>query len=39
MDSAPHRATILDPRFTHLGVGVHIASGGPWWTQVFLTPP
>ena len=39
MDSAPHRATILDPQFTHLGVGVHIASGGPWWTQVFLTPP
>jgi uncharacterized protein YkwD len=39
MDSPPHRATLLDPKFTHLGVGVRIRDGGPWWTQLFLTPP
>jgi uncharacterized protein YkwD len=36
MNSAGHRANILDCDFTTLGVGVHIADGGgPWWTQDF----
>lgn len=34
MNSAGHRANILNPEFTHLGVG--IAEPGPYWTQVFL---
>lgn len=34
MNSAGHRANILNPEFTHLGVGV--AEPGPYWTQVFL---
>ncbi len=38
MNSAGHRANILSPSFTRLGVGVHDAAGGPWWTQVFYTP-
>ncbi|MHC5009480.1 MAG: CAP domain-containing protein [Planctomycetota bacterium] len=38
MDSPTHRANILDEIYTHVGVGVHAASGGPWWTQVFFTP-
>ena len=37
MNSDGHRRNILDPGFTHLGVGVHTASaGGPWWTQNFI---
>jgi uncharacterized protein YkwD len=36
MGSDGHRANILNPVYTHLGVGVHDASGGPWWVQVFL---
>lgn len=36
MNSDGHRANILNSMFTHLGVGVHTAAGGPWWTQVFL---
>ena len=37
MDSDGHRRNILDPAFTHLGVGVHTsAQGGPWWTQCFV---
>jgi uncharacterized protein YkwD len=35
MDSAGHRANILNCEYTKLGVGVHFASGGPWWTQSF----
>ncbi|MEV6960789.1 CAP domain-containing protein [Streptomyces sp. NPDC051207] len=35
MDSPGHRANILNCDFTTLGVGVHIAEGGPWWTQNF----
>ncbi|WP_331772725.1 CAP domain-containing protein (plasmid) [Embleya sp. NBC_00888] len=35
MNSAGHRANIVDCRTTSLGVGVHIGSGGPWWTQDF----
>jgi uncharacterized protein YkwD len=35
MNSPGHRMNILDPRFTHIGVG--IAGGQPYWAQVFLT--
>lgn len=38
MNSPGHRANILRENFTHLGVGVHLDDGGPWWTQVFLVP-
>lgn len=35
MDSSGHRANILNCDFKTLGVGVHLGSGGPWWTQDF----
>ncbi|WP_049568050.1 CAP domain-containing protein [Streptomyces sp. SBT349] len=35
MNSEGHRANILNCDYTTLGVGVHIAAGGPWWTQNF----
>ena len=35
MNSAGHRANILDCSLTRLGVGVADGSGGPWWTQLF----
>lgn len=35
MNSDGHRANILNCDFTTLGVGVHEAAGGPWWTQAF----
>jgi uncharacterized protein YkwD len=35
MDSPGHRANIVNCEYTKLGVGVHFASGGPWWTQSF----
>ncbi|MBT2409208.1 CAP domain-containing protein [Streptomyces sp. ISL-12] len=35
MNSEGHRANILNCDFRTLGVGVHFASGGPWWTQDF----
>ncbi|MFF7811451.1 CAP domain-containing protein [Streptomyces sp. NPDC007945] len=35
MNSDGHRANILNCDFTSLGVGVHFADGGPWWTQDF----
>lgn len=35
MNSPGHRAAILMPDFTHLGVGVHAGKGGPWWVQEF----
>lgn len=38
MNSPGHKANILNCSFTALGVGVHIASGGPWWTQNFAAP-
>ncbi|MCO5167771.1 MAG: CAP domain-containing protein [Planctomycetes bacterium] len=38
MNSPGHRANILDPAYTHLGVGV-VRSPGPYWAQVFLTRP
>lgn len=38
MDSAGHRANILNPGFTHLGVGdVTVSSGRVYAVQVFLT--
>ncbi len=37
MNSAGHRANILNPRFTHLGVGVDETR--PMWCQVFLRRP
>lgn len=37
MNSPGHRANILNPDFTHLGVGVEVYQGTtPIWTQVFL---
>ncbi|MFF0741941.1 CAP domain-containing protein [Streptomyces sp. NPDC004111] len=35
MKSEGHRANILNCDYTTLGVGVHMAEGGPWWTQDF----
>lgn len=35
MASPSHREAILSPMVTHLGVGVHTGSGGPWWAQEF----
>ena len=35
MNSAGHRANILNCDYTRLGVGVHTGAGGPWWTQDF----
>ncbi|WP_433545479.1 CAP domain-containing protein [Streptomyces sp. CA-294286] len=35
MNSEGHRANILNCEYTTLGVGVHMAEGGPWWTQNF----
>ena len=35
MNSDGHRANILNCTYTSMGVGVHFASGGPWWTQDF----
>jgi len=29
------RAAILSPNVTHIGIGVHTGSGGPWWCQDF----
>ncbi|MEU7645084.1 sigma-70 family RNA polymerase sigma factor [Streptomyces huasconensis] len=37
MNSPGHRANILNCDFKELGVGIHNASGGPWWTQAFGT--
>ncbi|MEU9165526.1 CAP domain-containing protein [Streptomyces sp. NPDC048424] len=35
MNSPGHKANILNCEFRTLGVGVHVADGGPWWTQDF----
>ncbi|WP_369218487.1 CAP domain-containing protein, partial [Streptomyces flavofungini] len=37
MNSSGHRANILNCAFKEMGVGIHRASGGPWWTQAFGT--
>ena len=35
MNSSGHRANILDPSFTHIGVAVaNAAEGTPYWTMV-----
>ena len=39
MNSPGHRANILSPHFTQIGVGVHVdGSGKLWVTQVFRRP-
>jgi hypothetical protein len=38
MDSAGHRANILDSRVTEVGVGVEVRDGRVWVTQVFRLP-
>ncbi len=35
MNSKGHRANIVNCSLKAIGVGVHIADGGPWWTQDF----
>ncbi|WP_262059110.1 CAP domain-containing protein [Streptomyces sp. STR69] len=35
MNSPGHKANILNCDFKTLGVGVHMGTGGPWWTQDF----
>lgn len=37
MNSPGHRANILNCSFKNIGIGIHKASGGPWWTQGFGT--
>jgi len=39
MNSSGHRANILNPQLTHLGVGYYAGgSYGSYWTQCFITP-
>lgn len=33
--SPSHRRVLLAPGVTHIGVGVHLGRGGPWWVQEF----
>ena len=35
MDSAGHRANILDASFTHIGVGYAVVDGTAYWAQLF----
>lgn len=35
MNSAGHRANILNKKFTTIGVGYHLNNGKPYWTQLF----
>jgi uncharacterized protein YkwD len=35
MSSPGHRGNILNPSFTHIGVGKADGADGPYWTQVF----
>jgi uncharacterized protein YkwD len=35
MGSAGHRANLLNPGFTHVGLGQVAGSDGPYWTQDF----
>ncbi len=35
MNSEGHRANILNCDYKTIGIGVHEASGGPWWVQNF----
>ena len=38
MQSAPHRANLLNPRMRHVGVGVVSSGGQLWVTEVFRQP-
>jgi hypothetical protein len=38
MDSAPHRANILDRDFTRIGIGAVVRNGRVWVSEVFKTP-
>lgn len=38
MENPAHRANILDPRFTEIGIGVAQRDDTYWMTQVFLRP-
>jgi uncharacterized protein YkwD len=38
MGSDGHKANILSPLVTQVGVGVHKTAGGTWWVQVFRHP-
>jgi uncharacterized protein YkwD len=38
MDSAPHKANILDSDYTQIGVGVVMGGGRMWVVEVFRTP-
>lgn len=35
LNSPGHRANIMNCKLKAIGVGVHLGSGGPWWTQDF----
>ncbi len=35
LNSQGHRENMLNCKIKAIGVGVHIGSGGPWWTQDF----
>ncbi|SCL24791.1 Uncharacterized conserved protein YkwD, contains CAP (CSP/antigen 5/PR1) domain [Micromonospora inyonensis] len=37
LNSPGHRANLLNPEFSVIGVGLHL-DGGPWWTQNFGYP-
>jgi len=39
LESPTHRANILRPEFTHLGVGAFNANGNVYWAQLFITAP
>jgi uncharacterized protein YkwD len=36
MASEGHRNNMLNPTYTHVGIGVHEGGGGPFWTQNFV---
>jgi len=38
MASEGHRTNLLNPAYTHVGIGVRWAAGGPFWTQDFVRP-
>lgn len=35
MASEGHRENILNCDYKTIGIGAHVADGGPWWTQDF----
>ena len=35
INSPSHLRVLLGPGLTHIGVGVHLGKGGPWWVQEF----